>query len=99
MAPERLEGARPGLHPDGPVQHGRPGQGLRPRRLARVRGEREEALRIAQAVFEENKRLKGSVNQGQNALLEQAKRVIHTEIEDAKRIYKEAYESGDSDKL
>ena len=27
--------------------------------------EKDEALRIAQAVFEENKRLKGSVNQGQ----------------------------------
>ena len=61
--------------------------------------EKDEALRIAQAVFEENKRLKGSVNQGQNALLEQAKRVISTEIDDAKRMYKEAYESGDSDKL
>jgi hypothetical protein len=61
--------------------------------------EKDEALRIAQAVFEENKRLKGSVNQGQNVLLEQAKRVINTEIEDAKRIFKEAYEAGDSDKL
>ena len=61
--------------------------------------EKDEALRIAQAVFEENKRLKGSVNQGQNVLLEQAKRVINTEIEDAKRIFKEAYESGDADKL
>lgn len=61
--------------------------------------EKEEALRIAQAVFEENKRLKGSVNQGQSVLLEQAKRVINTEIEEAKRIFKEAYEAGDSDKL
>ena len=61
--------------------------------------EKDEALRIAQAVFEENKRLKGSVNQGQNVLLEQAKRAINTEIEDAKRIFKEAYEAGDSDKL
>ena len=61
--------------------------------------EKDEALRIAQAVFEENKRLKGSVNQGQSVLLEQAKRVINTEIEDAKRTFKEAYEAGDSDKL
>jgi hypothetical protein len=61
--------------------------------------EKDEALRIAQAVFEENKRLKGSVNQGQHVLLEQAKRAINTEIEEAKRQYKEAYESGDSDKL
>ena len=61
--------------------------------------EKEEALRLAQAVYEENKKLKGSVNQNQTALLEQAKKVINSEIEDAKRMYKEAYESGDSDKL
>jgi len=61
--------------------------------------EKDEALRIAQAVFEENKRLKGSVNQGQAVLLEQAKRAVNTEIEEAKRMYKEAYESGDTDKL
>jgi hypothetical protein len=61
--------------------------------------EKDEALRIAKAVFEENQRLKGSVNQNQTALLEQAKRVVGTEIDDAKRLYKEAYEAGDSDKL
>lgn len=61
--------------------------------------EREEALRLAQAMYEENKKLKGSVNEGQTVLLEQAKRVIHSEIEEAKRLYKEAYESGDADKL
>jgi hypothetical protein len=61
--------------------------------------EKDEALRIAQAVFEENQKLKGSVNQNQAALLEQAKKVVGSEIEEAKRSYKEAYESGDSDKL
>ena len=61
--------------------------------------EKDEALRLAQAMFEENKKLKGSVNQGQAVLLEQAKKVIGKEVEDAKRLYKEAYESGDADKL
>jgi hypothetical protein len=61
--------------------------------------EREEALRIAQAVAEENKRLKGSLTQGQNALLEQAKRTVAGEVAEAKRLYKEAYEAGDTDKL
>jgi hypothetical protein len=61
--------------------------------------EKEEALRLAQAVLEENKRLKGSVNQNQAALLEQAKRVVSNEVETAKRLYKEAYESGDSERL
>jgi hypothetical protein len=61
--------------------------------------EKEEALRLAQAVIAENEQLKGSVNQNQNALLEQAKKVVSQEIEEAKRQYKEAYESGDSTRL
>lgn len=61
--------------------------------------EKEEALRIAQAITEENKKLKGSLSQGQTALLEQAKKVVANELEQAKRKYKEAYESGDSDAL
>lgn len=59
--------------------------------------EREEALRLAQSLVEENKKLKGSLSQGQKALLEQAKKVVSNELEAAKRAYKEAYESGDSD--
>jgi hypothetical protein len=76
-------------------------KGYHEERRAKEAAEREkdEAIRIAQAVFEENKRLKGSVNQNQQVLLEQAKRAVGKEIEDAKRQYKEAYESGDSDKL
>ena len=61
--------------------------------------EKEEAIRLAQAILAENNQLKGSVNQNQTALLEQAKRVVGNEVDDAKRMYKEAYESGDSDKL
>ena len=61
--------------------------------------EREEAVRLAQVVAEENKRLKGSLTQGQKALLEQAKRVADNQLDEAKRKYKEAYESGDADRL
>lgn len=61
--------------------------------------EKEEALRVAQTVVEENRRLQGSLNQGQQALLEQAKKVVANEMEVAKRQYKEAYEAGDSDAL
>jgi hypothetical protein len=61
--------------------------------------EREEALRFAQTLAEENKKLKGSVNQNQTALLEQAKKVVANELDVAKRQYKEAYEAGDSDAL
>ena len=61
--------------------------------------EREEALRFARSLAEENKKLKGSVNQNQTALIEQAKKVVANELETAKRQYKEAYEAGDSDAL
>lgn len=59
--------------------------------------EKEEAVRAAQAIVEENKKLKGSLSQGQTALLEQAKKVVANELDQAKRKYKEAYESGDPD--
>ncbi len=61
--------------------------------------EREEALRLAQNLVEENKRLQGSLGQGQQALLEQAKKVVANEVEQAKQKYKQAYVSGDSDAL
>jgi hypothetical protein len=61
--------------------------------------EREEAVKLAQSVIEENKKLQGSLSQGHSALLEQAKKVISNELDQAKRKYKEAYESGDSDAL
>ena len=61
--------------------------------------DREEAIRLAEAVAEENRKLKGSLSQGQTALLEQAKKVVANEVEEAKRKYKTAYESGDPDAL
>jgi hypothetical protein len=61
--------------------------------------ERDEAFNFAQSLLTENERLKGSVNQNQTALLEQAKKVVSNEVDQAKQKYKEAYESGDSDKL
>ena len=76
-------------------------RGYHEERRAKESAEREkdEAIRLAQAVLEENKKLKGSVNQNQTALLEQAKKVISGEVETAKRMYREAYEAGDTDKL
>ena len=59
--------------------------------------ERQELERVTQQLMEENKKLKGNVNKNQTALLEQAKRNAAIETEGAKRAYKEAYESGDSD--
>ena len=61
--------------------------------------DREEAIRMAETVVEENKRLQGSLATNQTALLEQAKKVVESEIDSAQREYKEAYESGDTDRL
>jgi len=69
------------------------------RRAEEAAREREEAISFAQSVAEENKKLKGSLSEGQSALLEQAKKVVSNEVDDAKRRYKLAYESGDSDAL
>lgn len=61
--------------------------------------EKEEAIRIAQAVYEENQKLKNNVHTSQSALLEQAKKVVSQEVIDAKNRYKAAYEAGDADAL
>ena len=57
----------------------------------------QELERVTQTLMEENKKLKGNVNKNQTALLEQAKKNAANETEGAKRAYKDAYESGDSD--
>ena len=61
--------------------------------------ERQELEAYTQKLVEENRNLKGNFNKTQEALLEQAKRVANTELEQAKSRYKEAYESGDADKV
>ena len=57
----------------------------------------QELERVTQQLMEENKKLKGNVNKNQAALLDQAKKNAAIESDNAKRAYKEAYESGDSD--
>lgn len=59
--------------------------------------ERQELERLAQKLVEENKALKGDMSKSQQALLEQAKRVVTSEYETAKKAYRDAYESGDPD--
>jgi hypothetical protein len=61
--------------------------------------EKDEAIRLAQAIVEENKKLKGSLSTNQTALLEQAKRNVANDMEEARRKYKTAYEAGDSEAL
>lgn len=61
--------------------------------------EQEEALRIAQSILEENKRLKATLSSGEQEYIATAQAAAETEVEVAKRNYRDAYESGDTDKL
>lgn len=59
--------------------------------------EREEAMRLAQSTVEENRRLQGSLSTNQSTLLEQSKRIVAAEVDEAKREYRQAYDAGDTD--
>jgi hypothetical protein len=61
--------------------------------------EQEEALRIAQSILEENKRLKATLSSGEQEYIATVKAAAETEVEVAKRNYREAYDSGDAEKL
>lgn len=61
--------------------------------------EQEEALRIAQGILEENKRLKATLSSGEQEYIATVKAAAETEVEVAKRNYREAYDAGDADKL
>jgi hypothetical protein len=61
--------------------------------------ERQEAINIAKQLFEENKALKGRVNNSERYAVDSFKTSAERELEMAKREYKEAYDSGDGDRL
>lgn len=61
--------------------------------------EREEAIRFAQSIVEENKRLKSTLTSGEQSYIEVAKKAAEHEMNLAKREYREAYDSGDTDRL
>ena len=74
-------------------------KGYHDERRAKETAEREktELERLSQQLLDENKKLKGTVDKNQTVLLEQAKKVTEKELEAAKRAYKTAYDSGDTD--
>ena len=59
--------------------------------------EREAAEKLAKQLWEQNRRLQEQVALGSRAYIEQSKSSAEMEYENAKKRYKEAYESGDSD--
>jgi hypothetical protein len=61
--------------------------------------EREEAINVAQRLFEENKKLKQAYSTGEKTYIETVQNATELELEVAKRGYKEALETGDSDRI
>lgn len=64
-----------------------------------VERERDEALRAAQAVYEENKKLQQKLNENQNSYVSQSQKLIESDVAKAKADLKAAHESGDTDKF
>lgn len=61
--------------------------------------EREEAIRFAQAIQDENKRLKATLTSGEQTYVDVARKAAESEMSLAKRDYREAYDSGDTDRI
>ena len=61
--------------------------------------EQQEAIELAKRVMEENKRLKTLANEHEKSVLASITKAVEMELNEAKRAYKEAYETGDTDKI
>ena len=61
--------------------------------------EQQEAISLTQKLMDENKKLKGRLSEGEKSLISTATSAAELEMEMAKRAYKEAYDSGDSDRI
>lgn len=59
----------------------------------------DEAIEYARKVYEENQKLRKTLEEGEGVLVQQAKSRVEAELDRAKAAYKEAYETGDPDKL
>ena len=59
--------------------------------------EREAAEKMTKQLWDQNRQLQQQVSLGSRAYIEQSKSSAEMEFENAKKKYKEAYESGDSD--
>jgi hypothetical protein len=69
------------------------------REKERAMREQQEAITLAQRIVEENKKLKAQLESGTKSFIDTAKNAANLELEMAKRAYKEAHESGDTDLL
>jgi len=61
--------------------------------------ENQEALSTAKRLLEENRKMRSMINNGQTEYVGAIKQSVEMKLEKAKQIYKEAYESGDTDRM
>jgi hypothetical protein len=61
--------------------------------------EREEALKFAQQIIEENKRLKTDLNSNNTLLVGTAKQNAELALDQARKKYRDAYDAGDADQI
>ena len=61
--------------------------------------EQQESLAVAQRILDENRQLKNVLQSGEKELISTYQNSAEMEVDKANRNYKEAYDSGDSDKL
>ena len=61
--------------------------------------ERQEAIRFAQQIAHENKRLKSTLSSGEEDYVKTIYSAVEQQLSMAKRDYREAYDSGDTDKI
>ena len=61
--------------------------------------EQQEALQATQRILDENRRLKTMLQSGEKELISNYQASAELEVDKAERNYKEAYDSGDADKL
>ena len=61
--------------------------------------EQQEAISFAQKMMQENQRLKSNLNNSEKNVLATVQKAVAMEMDAAKRNYREAYDSGDTDKV
>jgi len=61
--------------------------------------ERQEAIRFAQSLVEENKKLKTTLSTGEETYVQTLKKSLEQQLDSAKRDYGEAYDIGDKDSI
>jgi hypothetical protein len=61
--------------------------------------EQQEAIVATQKLYEENKKMKALLSSGEQEYVAAVKNSVELELDKAKRMYREAYESGDTDRI